>query len=65
MRIAMSTATSAGTSNAITAGLDRGWLDQAQFVALAPLITREPLSQIADSGAMVDLNVATTGTKPQ
>ncbi len=47
-----------------TAGLDRGWVDQVQFGPLAPTITREPVAQTADSGAMVSFNVATSGTQP-
>jgi len=47
-----------------SAGLDRGWLDQVQFWPLAPLITRQPVSQGADSGAMVTFSVGDSSASP-
>jgi hypothetical protein len=46
------------------AGLDRGWVDEVQFGPLAPVITRQPVTQSADLGAMVNFSVSDSSFSP-
>src|SRR6266545_1018865 len=46
------------------AGLDRGWVDEVQFGPLAPVITRQAVTQSADLGAMVNFSVSDSSFSP-
>ena len=47
------------------AGLDRGWLDRLEFLAISPLITNNaPDTNIVDQGTTVRFKVEASGTLP-
>ncbi len=51
-------------NSSLSAGQDRGWVDQVRFTAVAPVITSQPINQNADAGTTVNLGVVASGTPP-
>ncbi len=51
-------------NSSVSAGQDRGWVDQVQFLPIAPAITTHPISQAVDQGGDVTLTVGASGSPP-
>jgi poly(beta-D-mannuronate) lyase len=51
-------------NSSLSAGQDHGWVDQVQFLPIAPAITTHPLSQAVDQGAGITLTVRASGSPP-
>ena len=51
-------------NSSLTAGQDRGWVDEIHFEPAAPTITAQPVNLDADLGATVSFSATATGTPP-
>src|SRR6185436_4671468 len=51
-------------NSSVSAGLDRGWVDEVRFAGAPVAITTQPASQAVDIGATATFSVAATGSTP-